>query len=84
MSSIMTAELALLVGGAIVADFVQGLSGFAFNKVAMSFWVWGIEPSVAALMAVVGSYPGVRGAERSCISQAGVVAAEFVGAGDAR
>lgn len=25
--------------GAIVAGFVQGLSGFAFGMVAMSFWV---------------------------------------------
>ena len=54
----MTAELALLVVGAIAAGFVQGLSGFAFSMVAMSFWVWGIEPRVAAVMAVFGSLTG--------------------------
>lgn len=54
----MTAELALLIVGAVVAGFVQGLSGFAFSMVAMSFWVWGIEPRVAAVMAVFGSLTG--------------------------
>ncbi len=54
----MTAELALLVVGAVVAGFVQGLSGFAFSMVAMSFWVWGLEPRVAAVMAVFGSLTG--------------------------
>jgi len=54
----MTAELWLLVAGAAVAGFVQGLSGFAFGMVAMSFWVWGIEPRVAAVMAVFGSLTG--------------------------
>ena len=54
----MTAELGLLVIGAVVAGFVQGLSGFAFGMVAMSFWVWGIEPRVAAVMAVFGSLTG--------------------------
>ena len=54
----MTPELWLLVLGAAVAGFVQGLSGFAFGMVAMSFWVWGIEPRVAAVMAVFGSLTG--------------------------
>ena len=54
----MTAELGLLVVGAVVAGFVQGLSGFAFSMVAMSFWVWGLEPRVAAVMAVFGSLTG--------------------------
>ena len=30
--------------GAVVAGFVQGLSGFAFGLVAMSFWAWALEP----------------------------------------
>lgn len=30
--------------GAAVAGFVQGLSGFAFGMVAMSFWAWVLEP----------------------------------------
>ena len=55
----MTPEtIALLLVGAAVAGFVQGLSGFAFGMVAMSFWVWGIEPRVAAVMAVFGSLTG--------------------------
>ena len=54
----MTSELWLLVIGAAVAGFVQGLSGFAFSLVAMSFWVWGIEPQVASVMAVFGSLTG--------------------------
>jgi uncharacterized membrane protein YfcA len=54
----MTPELWLLVVGAAVAGFVQGLSGFAFGMVAMSFWVWGIEPRVASVMAVFGSLTG--------------------------
>lgn len=48
----------LLVTGAVVAGFVQGVSGFAFGMVAMSFWVWGIEPRVAAVMAVFGALSG--------------------------
>lgn len=48
----------LLIAGAAVAGFVQGLSGFAFSMVAMSFWVWGVEPRVAAVMAVFGSLTG--------------------------
>lgn len=54
----MTPELILLIVGAIVAGFVQGLSGFAFGMVAMSFWVWGIEPRVALVMAVFGGLIG--------------------------
>lgn len=44
--------------GAIVAGFVQGLSGFAFGMVAMSFWAWTIEPQLAAAMAVFGGLTG--------------------------
>lgn len=54
----MSPELLLLVLGAAVAGFVQGLSGFAFGMVAMSFWVWGVDPRVAAVMAVFGSLTG--------------------------
>jgi len=44
--------------GAIVAGFVQGLSGFAFGMVAMSFWAWGVEPRVASAMSVFGALTG--------------------------
>ena len=54
-----TAELLiLLLAGAVLAGFVQGLSGFGFSMVAMSIWVWGLEPQLAAVMAVFGSLAG--------------------------
>ncbi|MGY4831221.1 sulfite exporter TauE/SafE family protein [Sphaerotilaceae bacterium SBD11-9] len=52
------AEIALLVAGAMVAGFVQGLSGFAFGMVAMSIWVWGIEPRMAVVMSIAGGLSG--------------------------
>jgi uncharacterized protein len=48
----------LLAAGAALAGFVQGLSGFAFAMVAMSLWVWGVEPRIAAVMAVFGGLSG--------------------------
>ena len=54
----MSTELWLLIVGAVVAGFVQGLSGFAFGMVAMSFWVWGLEPRVAAVLTVFGALTG--------------------------
>ncbi|MEX5589191.1 sulfite exporter TauE/SafE family protein [Pseudomonas urmiensis] len=50
--------LYLIALGAIVAGFVQGLSGFAFGMVAMSFWAWGLEPRLAASLTVFGSLTG--------------------------
>lgn len=54
----MPADLLLLVVGAAVAGLVQGLSGFAFSMVAMSFWAWGLDPKLASVMAVFGSLSG--------------------------
>ncbi|MBN8492276.1 MAG: sulfite exporter TauE/SafE family protein [Burkholderiales bacterium] len=54
----MSGELWLLAGGAAVAGLVQGISGFAFAMVAMSIWVWGVEPRLAAAMAVCGGLLG--------------------------
>lgn len=54
----MTHDLLILAIGAAVAGFVQGLSGFAFGMVAMSIWVWGVEPRVAAVMTVFGGLSG--------------------------
>lgn len=48
----------LVALGAIVAGFVQGLSGFAFGMVAMSFWAWGLEPRLAATLSVFGALVG--------------------------
>lgn len=50
--------LLVIALGAIVAGFVQGLSGFAFGMVAMSFWAWTVEPRLAAAMSVFGALTG--------------------------
>nr|BFD42620.1 sulfite exporter TauE/SafE family protein [Pseudomonas sp. FFPRI_1] len=44
--------------GAVVAGFVQGLSGFAFGMVAMSFWAWVLDPKLAAILTVFGALLG--------------------------
>ena len=54
----MDPSLWLVALGAAAAGFVQGLSGFGFALVAMSFWAWGLEPSVAAVLAVFGGLTG--------------------------
>ena len=43
----------LFILGAIIAGFVQGLTGFAFALIAMSFWVWGLSPQLAAPLLVL-------------------------------
>ncbi len=50
--------LMIVIGGAVVAGFVQGLSGFAFSLVALSIWAWVLAPQLAAPMAVFGSLVG--------------------------
>lgn len=54
----MNSFLVIVVLGAVVAGFVQGLSGFAFGLVAMSFWVWVLDPHIAVAMAVFGGLTG--------------------------
>jgi uncharacterized protein len=51
-------ETTVLILGAAVGGFVQGVSGFAFAMVAMSIWAWGIDPRLAAVMAVFGGFTG--------------------------
>ncbi|KXJ62917.1 permease [Achromobacter xylosoxidans] len=48
----------VVVVGAMAAGFVQGLSGFGFGMVAMSFWAWTVDPRLAAAMAVFGALTG--------------------------
>ena len=48
----------VVILGAVVAGFVQGLSGFGFGMVAMSFWAWSLEPRLAAVLAVCGALTG--------------------------
>lgn len=54
----MTSELVWLAAGAALGGLVQGISGFAFAMVAMSVWVWGVDPKLAAVMAVFGGVTG--------------------------
>jgi len=41
--------------GAAIAGFVQGLTGFAFALIAMSFWIWVLPPQLAAPLVVFAS-----------------------------
>lgn len=50
--------LGIVVAGAAVAGFAQGLSGFAFAMIALSVWAWALAPQVAAPMAVFGALLG--------------------------
>lgn len=45
----------IFILGAMVAGFVQGLTGFAFALIAMSFWVWILPPQLAAPLVVFAS-----------------------------
>ncbi|MBN8943398.1 MAG: sulfite exporter TauE/SafE family protein [Rhizobiales bacterium] len=54
----MSPQVAIIALGAIAAGFVQGLSGFAFGLVAMSFWAWTVDPRLAAALVVFGSLTG--------------------------
>ena len=44
--------------GAVIAGFVQGLSGFAFGLVAMSVWAWTVDPRLAAVLSTFGALTG--------------------------
>src|SRR5690606_22250635 len=50
--------LFIVLVGAALAGFAQGVSGFAFSLVALSFWAWVIEPQMAGPMAVFGALAG--------------------------
>jgi uncharacterized protein len=54
----MDAPIALVIAGAATAGFVQGLTGFGFGLVAMSFWAWALDPRLAAVLAVFGGLTG--------------------------
>jgi len=44
--------------GAMVAGFVQGLSGFGFSLVSMALWAWVLDPRLAVVLAVFGGLTG--------------------------
>lgn len=54
----MDGFLLLVITGAALAGFAQGVSGFAFALVALSIWAWGVPPALAAALAVFGSLIG--------------------------
>ena len=45
----------IFILGTMIAGFVQGLTGFAFALIAMSFWVWVLPPQLAAPLVVFAS-----------------------------
>lgn len=49
---------ALVIAGAVLAGFVQGVSGFAFALVAAVFWSHGLVPAVSAPLVVICSLAG--------------------------
>jgi uncharacterized membrane protein YfcA len=54
----MDSVFIVVIIGAALAGFVQGLSGFAFGLVSMSVWAWTIDPQMAAAMSVFGALTG--------------------------
>jgi len=44
--------------GAAAAGFAQGLTGFAFGLIALSFWAWVLEPKIAGPLVVLCSTLG--------------------------
>lgn len=56
--SSMDLVYAVVVVGAVIGGFIQGLSGFAFALVAMSIWAWVLDPAVAAVLVVFGATTG--------------------------
>jgi uncharacterized protein len=48
----------MIAVGAVIAGFVQGLSGFAFSLVATSIWAWTVDPKLAAACAIFGGLSG--------------------------
>ncbi len=54
----MDSTLLLIIAGAALAGFAQGVSGFAFALVSLSIWAWGIEPTLAVVLTVFGSLVG--------------------------
>lgn len=51
-------EIGVIIIGAALAGFVQGLSGFGYSMTAMALWAWTLEPSLAAPLAVFGGLTG--------------------------
>jgi uncharacterized membrane protein YfcA len=51
----MHLQMLLVAAGAAFGGFAQGLSGFAFGLIALSIWVWVLDPTLIASLIVFGS-----------------------------
>jgi uncharacterized protein len=51
-------ETWVVATGAAFGGFAQGLSGFAFGLIALSIWVWVLDPTLLAPLVVFGSVGG--------------------------
>ena len=54
----MHLETWVVAAGAAFGGFAQGLSGFAFGLIALSIWVWVLDPTLLAPLVVFGSVGG--------------------------
>ena len=54
----MHLEMLIVAAGAAFGGFAQGLSGFAFGLIAISIWVWVLDPILIAPLIVFGSLAG--------------------------
>jgi uncharacterized membrane protein YfcA len=54
----MHQEVLIVAAGAAFGGFAQGLSGFAFGLIALSIWVWVLDPTLIAPLIVFGSLAG--------------------------
>lgn len=51
-----TAVVVAIIAGCCAGGFVSGVAGFGFTLVALSSWVWQIDPRLLAPMGVFGSF----------------------------
>ncbi|RYY84791.1 MAG: sulfite exporter TauE/SafE family protein [Comamonadaceae bacterium] len=51
-------NLLVIVLGAALAGFIQGLSGFGFAMTAIAVWAWVLDPRLTAALAVFGALTG--------------------------
>ncbi|MBD9538906.1 sulfite exporter TauE/SafE family protein [Ensifer sp. ENS04] len=54
----MNTLILTVAAGAVIAGFVQGISGFAFGLVAISVWAWTLDPLLASGLTVFGAFTG--------------------------
>lgn len=54
----MDSLILIVIFGAAVAGFVQGLSGSNFGLVAMAVWAWALDPTLTGPLVVCGSLTG--------------------------